>query len=123
MPPVLRLNLQRLSIISPHLALANVSAKVTELHIADHCAVLCTLDPNLCTKSNAQKHAVYSYRPMENLNRDALTADLAAMLWAATTDAKANVDQLLKDFNAKFLSVWNKHIPVVSRKVRKRHIS
>ena len=52
--------------------LEKITAAVTELHIADHCAVSYSLKPHLSITSNIQRHATCQFRSMKNLNHDAL---------------------------------------------------
>jgi hypothetical protein len=57
---------------------------------------------------------------MKGLKVDALCSDLSAVQWSNALRSQQNVDDMVSVFNSEFLAVWNKHAPVVSRRIRKR---
>ena len=101
--------------------LENMIVTVTELHIADHCGVSCWLKLHLSITSNIQRHSTCQFRSMKNLNHDALNKDLGLLPYTMTASSEMNIDDMLNCFNKEFLDVWNKHAPLVSKRVRKQH--
>ncbi len=96
-----------------------ITASVSELHIADHCSVSCTVKLQSPLLPNVQCHKYSTFRSFKRLNQEALTADLTAVPWASLLQDAADVNTMVTAFNNRFLAVWNKHCPINRRRVRK----
>ena len=66
--------------------ITNTSTEVTELHIADHRAVICTLHGVKKSSINAQKHKTSSYHSLKNVNYNMLSEDLSVIKWKTFSD-------------------------------------
>ena len=103
------------------LGLSDVSAIAKELHIADHRAVIGTIKAHQTgSASNSQQHKMCTFRSMKNLDQDALADDLTTVPWEEALSSSANVDDMVQVFNEHYLGVWNRHAPVITRRLRKR---
>ena len=60
-------------------------------------------------------------RNFKNFSKENFVNDLAGVLWKAL-DAYADVDKKLECWNAMFMDVLNKHIPLVTRRVKNKQI-
>ena len=101
----------------------NAEASVVELHVSDHCATnraISTRVPKLDSTHNIQQHYASSYRNIKKLDDDMLCADLSSAQWFCALSSAQSVDDMISAFNNIFLSVWNKHAPLISRRVHKR---
>lgn len=70
-------------------------------------------------KRSKNHHEKFTYRDFKNFSKENFVNDLAGVPWTAL-DAYADEDKKLECWNAMFMDVLNKHIPLVSRRVKKK---
>jgi hypothetical protein len=96
-----------------------VTSKVTELHIADHSAVSCTI-MHSNEQENKQHHKLNSLRSMKHLNVDKLQDDLRKVQWSSLLHNASDVNEMLHIFYNNYLSIWNIHAAIITCRSRKR---
>ena len=102
--------------------LSNISTSVTELHIADHCAVSCNVQYRSTElNNNAQKHKYNTFRPMKNIDIDSLQSDLTSVQWSTLLSATSDINEMLQIFYDNLLAIWNKHAPITTRRIQRNH--
>jgi Reverse transcriptase (RNA-dependent DNA polymerase) len=69
--------------------------------------------------ANLQKHKTNVLRSMKNLQAESLQEDLSGVHWHDILSSKSNVNDMLSTFNEAFLRIWDKHAPLINRRVRK----
>ena len=99
--------------------LDDVTTSTRELHIADHCAVFCTIPLHNCNQLNSQNHKTNTFCSMKNFNQEALCNELSKIQWSDVLSAESNANDIAQKFNEIFISVWNKHVPIITRRIRK----
>ena len=98
----------------------NVCASgTTNLHLADHYATFCYIDPILHILPTTQPHRTTCHRSFKDLNNDKLLNDLKTIDWISLINQN-DVDAQVFEFTKAFIKVWDAHAPFKKRRVRIR---
>ena len=83
---------------------------ITNLHLADHHATFCCIDPILNILPITQPHRTTCHRSFKDLNNDKLLNDLKTVDWISKINQN-DVDAQVSEFTKTFIKVWNAHAP------------
>ena len=87
---------------------------IPEQHIADYSSVGCTIQLSKLQVPNTRHHKLNTFRSLKIFDQTVLCTDPSAILWINTLNESPNVNAMVSNFNIKFLSIWDKHCPVIT---------
>ena len=95
-----------------------VNHTVVDYSLSDHFPVLVTLDMknNLFCKLKST-HTTIKFRDMKHLDREALNSDLQSADWPDCSNL--TIDGALKSFNNTLVTIMDKHIPLITKRVKR----
>ena len=91
---------------------------VKKLCLSDHYAVFCNRKCNSVVGKNA--HQVINYRSFKNFDEANFLIDLSLVPWEMIQSFDT-VDDMVSVWNTLFLETLNKHAPVKSHRIKKKH--
>lgn len=99
-------------------------SSVVKFGISDHFPVLCVIDvkndDSLGKQSGTGRHKTISYRKFENVNLDSFKHDLQTAAWNEIDIQNHSADECLRAFNHIFKPIVDKHLPVVTKRVKRQ---
>ena len=90
--------------------------------MADHRAVSCSIPLRANSQSKPYQHESNTFCSMKTLNANALNPDLSDIPWTNLLSSATDVNDMVAKFNDNFISTWNKHALLLSRRTRKNRM-
>ena len=91
-------------------------AGVFNMNITDHYTVYCCLDGNRNKVSGEGRHVTQQFRCFKKLDKQALQSDPRGIVESHVSNLQ-DINSYADEFTTHFCSIWNQHVPLMSRRV------